>query len=615
MDLGRSGLDIYWVELVELTPSGVEAAIRSAFGISAASKFGLSETVGRLINNRPTVLMLDNAEHLAETVAPIVRDLLLTCPTLSIVTTTRVPLGLPGELEWVMPPMSLPPSNPVGPQSGPLPVEPDRGEFDGGDAVALFVERANRKGRDLHRGANRQGDDWVEADTVAAICRRLGGIPLAIELAAARCRVLTPAQILAGLDNSLSLLAGGSPFVPERQQDLEGSIRWSYDLLDVESQRLLRGASVFRGGWTMRMLSQIFDPEPVLGVLDGLVQHSLVHVESEAAGPDQVPELRFSMLETVRQFAGRQLADHPEEQDEVFSRYSVVYSDWVLDLELVLFADGQEEWLPVLAAERANLIHAATIHARAGKPHRICDIMRGVQGYALLAGWVGPIETLARLADPFDDELSLDERALKQRMRTMLFFCQGDIGQVIAGCDRLANGDEYRDHPEFSRRGRAVMLLMFGAAGMDIIDDMLELARSEPESDHPYWGRFTYVAVEGIAIHQGQLVKARSVGPILDQRMEQTGSMPLARMRDLYRGRLAFAEGDLSGALRLLTRAAFSSSTALASRLMAIGYTGLVSAELDQRAAEASAYRVDWGHLHRLIHHSVEVDEGGGGYL
>jgi len=245
-------------------------AIRSVFGLAEERSGTAAAGLVEHLKARRLLLLLDNCEHLLDACAELSLNLLAGCPELTVLTTSRAPLDVPGELAWLVPSLTIP-ADAAGP----------KGEWLGRySALRLFAERAAaaRPGFGLN-------DDNVTA--VAQICRRLDGIPLAIELAAVRTRVLGVEQIAARLDDCFRLFGpGGRSSVP-RQVTLRSSIDWSYELLSDQEQALFQHLAVFAGGWTLEAAEAIC-PEPsggtqVLELLAQLVEKSLVIVEEKMA--------------------------------------------------------------------------------------------------------------------------------------------------------------------------------------------------------------------------------------------------------------------------------------------------------------------------------------------
>ncbi len=317
-------------------PQRVPQALAAEVGVREAPSRPLMETLVEALREREVLLLLDNCEHLRASCAELAETLLVRCPRLRMLATSRRPLGLTDETVWRVPPLGLPDGEHL----------PPLDELVAYDAVHLFLERAAS-------GRPGFGITPENALAVLGICRRLDGIPLAIELAAGRVRFLTPGQILARLNACFSLLADGGPgFVP-RQQTMHTAIEWSYSLLGDAERRLLRRLAVFASGWTLDAAEEIcadddLPREEILPLLGRLVDQSLVVAE------EQGEAMRYRMLEVIRQFAGTHLASTNEAAD-VRRRHA----EWCLRLaeeaEPHLTAEDQHDWLAMLDRERENL--------------------------------------------------------------------------------------------------------------------------------------------------------------------------------------------------------------------------------------------------------------------
>ena len=264
------------VWLIELAPlrdeSQIIPALAQVFGLQALPFNPLANIVTDYLRDKKLLLILDNCEHLIAACARIADDLLRQCAGLKILASSREALGIAGEIAYRIPSLAE------------------------SESTQLFVERA--------RAANaRFALTDANAPAIAQICQRLDGIPLAIELAAARTKLLSPEQIAARLDDMFRLLVGGSRTALPRQQTLRALIDWSYDLLCDEEKHLLQCASVFAGGWTMEALEFVADEPATLELLDQLLNKSLV-VSEEREGV-----MRYFMLETIRQYAREKLFD------------------------------------------------------------------------------------------------------------------------------------------------------------------------------------------------------------------------------------------------------------------------------------------------------------------
>ena len=280
------------VELAALSdPAGVPGAVLAAFG-AAAEATGTAEVV-ELLRDREVLLVLDNCEHLLEACAGLVGEVLAACARVTVLATSREPIGLTNEFVYRVP--SLPVASPS--------AAPD--EVRATDSARLFEERVA-----LVRPGYTIGRD--DAAAVAEICRRLDGIPMAIELAAARCRLLTPVDLASRLDDRFKILTGGARNALPRQQTLLAMIDWSYRLLTEPEQVLLARLAVFHGGASLDAIEAVcsgdpIDPFEVVDLVESLVDKSLLNLD------DSLPiSVRVRLPETIRQFATDRLLDRSE---------------------------------------------------------------------------------------------------------------------------------------------------------------------------------------------------------------------------------------------------------------------------------------------------------------
>jgi predicted ATPase len=283
------------------------------------------------------VLILDNLEQVVSAAGDL-GDLLGRCRGLTILATSRTVLGLAAEREYPVPSLSLPPGQDTIPTA----------ELESTPAVALFVDRA----RAVRPGFALDGGN---AAAVAEICRRLEGLPLAIELAAARTRLLDPAALLARLATSLDALGTGAVDRPERQRTLRATVEWSVGLLDEGERSLLETVAVFTDGWTIDAAAQVagLPEDRALELLEALARHSLVQLELTADGS------RCRMLETVRAFVAERLADR-HDVAEVSHRHAEYYRALAEQADRPLRGAGQRASLERLQVEARNL--AAAVH-------------------------------------------------------------------------------------------------------------------------------------------------------------------------------------------------------------------------------------------------------------
>lgn len=279
---------VWFIELATVThPSGVHPAITRTLGLREAETGEVLEALRVFLRDRAALLVLDNFEQISGG-AVEVAALLKKCPTVRVLVSSRIPLRVYGEHEYAVSPLGTPGTG-----------DPKLEAIAASGAVQLFLERARAIRPNLEL-------DEATAPAIAAICRRLDGLPLALELAAARIRILTPQALAARLERSLDLLTGGSRDLPERQQTLRGAIAWSYDLLTPEDRALFELLGAFRGGWSLDSVEQIAGPFLAGDAFDRLatlVEGSLVRQEELPTG-----EPRFRMLEMIREFAAERLS-------------------------------------------------------------------------------------------------------------------------------------------------------------------------------------------------------------------------------------------------------------------------------------------------------------------
>jgi len=309
------------------------AAIANTVGLTDKGDRRLDEALASLLSARRILLVIDNVEQVPS-VAPRLGDLVVACPDLTILVTSRALLHLRSEHEYAVPTLSLPAHGSATAVA----------EVSDSPAVALFVERARAARPDFHLSA-------AVVPAVVQICRRLDGVPLAIELAAPRIRLLSPAQLLARLDRSLAVLVGGAQDLPERQRSLRAAITWSHDLLPETERTLFRRLAAFVGGWTFEAAEAAcaLEPGPILDALAALVDQSLVQRQESPDGG-----VRFAMLETLREFALERLeeADEAGPQRERHAGYFVRLAE---QGEQALQGPDQAGWLDRLQAEHDNV--------------------------------------------------------------------------------------------------------------------------------------------------------------------------------------------------------------------------------------------------------------------
>lgn len=375
-------------------PSLVLPTIASALGLREEPGQTLLEQITEMVGAQRVLLVIDNFEHVMDAVGDV-DAILAGCPSMAALVTSRVRLGLYGEQEYPVPPLQRPDLT----RLPPLP------ELAQNESIALFVQRARALKPDFRLTE-------ANAAAVAEICVRLDGLPLAIELAAARIKLLNPQAMRARLDKRLPLLTGGSRNLPERQQTLRNAIAWSYDLLSSDDQSLFRALSVFTGGWTFEAADAIVSGGslPALDVFEGL--SSLVDKSLIVQREDERGDIRFGMLETIREF-GLDRLTHDGELVVVRECHCQFFRDLADRAARELLGEEQDFWFAQIELEYDNLRasldwcvehDAANGVALAGKLGRFW-YQRGYMSEG--RQWLETLIDRAPDADPVDRALAL----------------------------------------------------------------------------------------------------------------------------------------------------------------------------------------------------------------
>ena len=330
-DAGTAFVPLDAITRSELVP----AAIVRAVGAELAGVDSPLQALAEILGDDPWLLILDNLEQVVNAAGDL-GELLTRCPGVAILATSRTVLGLRAEREYPVPP--LPP--PADPATVPL------ADLKSSPAVELFVDRARTVRPDFALTAD-------NAAAVAEICRRLEGLPLAIELAAARTRLLNPAALLDRLARSLDALGTGTVDLPERQRTLRATVEWSVGLLEEAERSLLEVAAVFVDGWTIQAAAKAagLDEDRALELSEELARHSLIYLDSSGPAP------RSRMLETILVFVAERLAARPDAA-EIQRRHADYYRRLTEQADRPLRGAGQNEWLERLQAEAGNLAAA-----------------------------------------------------------------------------------------------------------------------------------------------------------------------------------------------------------------------------------------------------------------
>jgi predicted ATPase/class 3 adenylate cyclase len=398
LEIGAQELDSYThgVWLLELAPlvdpAQILPALAQTIGVQEFPPVPLSVSLIDYLRDKQLLLLLDNCEHLIEACARLADDLLHQCAGLKILASSREALGIAGEISYHTPSLA------------------------DSESIRLFVERAQA----AHPKFTLTDSN---ASSVAQICSRLDGIPLAIELAAARTKLLSPEQIASRLDDRFRLLVGGSRTALPRQQTLRALIDWSYDLLSSEEQQLLRMASVFAGGWTLEAIEAVADDPDVFEHLEQLVNKSLVIIE------DREFEMRYFMLETIRQYAREKLFD-TNQGWAARDRHFAYFDDLS---ERIWFASRNDDmlaWRDTADDEIENLRAALEW----GMANHVEQALHLAANYCIISGWLSTqadgltmVDTAieqVRSLEPVKGEAKLH----RQKLMANALFARGMVG-------------------------------------------------------------------------------------------------------------------------------------------------------------------------------------------
>ena len=376
---------VCWVPLAPVTDrASVAGAFAASTGLHPLDGARLIEEIAEQIGRRNLLLVLDNCEHVVADAALICSTLLERCPSLSVLASSRELMRVPGESVFVVPPLALPDTE---------------DQLETSPAVKLFVDRATARG---HAPAE-------QMEQVAHVVRRLEGMPLAIELAAARMNVLTVQELADELESSFGILAGGSTTASPRQQSLYGAIEWSHELLTPPERELFALLSVFVGGWTLNaaaaVLTGTITPGPLeraraLDLTSRLVDKSLIRVSRDRG------IARYDMLAVIREFAADKLLSAGR-HEEAARRHSAYYTALAEEAERHLRGENQADWLDRLDGELDNLRCAMTWSLRSGEDGEALRLAGGLWLFCYLRGhyaegseWLERALAKAGSADP-----------------------------------------------------------------------------------------------------------------------------------------------------------------------------------------------------------------------
>jgi predicted ATPase/DNA-binding SARP family transcriptional activator len=571
--IGEFGDGVWLAELGALEPGSVgEPAdvVMAAIGVRevTGTERPSADRLAEALRSRRLLLVLDNCEHLVDQAAELAGRLLRASPRLRILATSREPLGLPGEVVWTVPPLGVPDL-----AAG---AELDPAELARSPAVRLFVARASAAAPGFALGAD-------TARGVAVLCRRLDGIPLALELAATRVRALGMDELVARLDDRFRLLATGWRDAPARQQTLTAMIDWSWDLLTEPERVVLRRLAVHADGCTLEAAERAcaapgaVDPADVAGLIPRLVDRSLVTAAHGPGGP------RYRLLETVGAYCGARLAEAGESEHvrELHGRY---YTELAVRAGEQLYGRDQRRWLRRLDSESANLRSALDGAVRQGHAERVLRLVGALTWYWFLRGrltearrslrtalavdggspalraraaaWLAGIETL--LGEPPGPAAErvcerVPEPVARARAEWFLAYAETDLGDVPAVDERLERAlAVFRDTGD--RWGTAAVLSTRAKLGY-LRADLKALERDGEQSAELFrelgdrWGLLQATAwLGGLAEMSGDHVKATRLHREGLHMAEELGLWSEVSVRLAWLGWIAVQQCDYSRA-------------------------------------------------------------------
>ncbi len=486
---------VWLVELAALNdPTLVPQAVAGALGLREWTTGALAQALSNFLHIKHLLLILDNCEHLIDASAQLAEQLLRVCPDLKILATSRESLAVGGESVYTVTPLSLPEPNASAPA---LVLE--------SEAVRLFVERARAVKTDFGLTAE-------NAPIVAQICERLDGIPLAIELAAARIRLLKVDHLAKRLDDRFNLLTTGNRTALPRQQTLRATIDWSYDLLPEAARVMFRRLSVFAGGFTLNAAEQVcsdesLPPPAVLEILARLVDRSLVIVEPRRE------EERYRQLETIRDYAHEKLIQ-ANEADPVRQRHLDFFLRLAEAAQPELWGAAEQVWLDRLEAEQDNL--------------------RAALRWSLECG---DAEQTLRLAGALGWFWYVRSNCVEGRRW---------LDQALAHCDHCAPAVRAKG---LDRAGTLAVLQGDDVRASEFLSAALTLYAAAGDARNRAW---ILHQLSEIALHRGHYAEAMAIAQESLLISEQMGRRDDIASKQLYVGIIAYYQGDDAQARELI---------------------------------------------------------------
>jgi predicted ATPase len=505
-----------FVPLAAVTdPDQVLATVARAVGVELAGSGSPLEALAEYFGDDRWLLILDNLEQVVDAAGDL-DALLARCRGVVILATSRTVLGLRAEREYPVPPL-------------PLPAEAALLSVRASPAVALFVDRA-RPGFVLTES---------NAAAVAEICRRLDGLPLAIELAAARTRLLDPDALLARLTRSLDALGSGAVDLPERQRTLRATVQWSVDLLDDAERSLLEIAAVFVDGWTAEAAAQVagLDEDEALDRFEALARHSLVYLDPAADGP------RLRMLETIRAFMAERLAARPDAA-AIRRRHADFYRALAEQADAPLRGVGQRGWCQRLDADEGNLAAALAWYLD-NDPAPLPHLFRVLWLFWFLRDHLGEARSWVGRLLPTADTLDVRGQVELATAAAGTGLEVGDDDMALTAGRRLT---PLLDGIEDPYLGAVARLVTAWSAGIDgDFDGSLRAATVSLEQlrdqDEPFWAALGAYTAGLVEMTVGRHDDARRHLTEMRELAERLDNPWLAAVSRVYLGTLAVVQG------------------------------------------------------------------------
>lgn len=529
---------VFFVPLASIrNPELVPSALHKALGLKES---GISELVSQVIRslvNRHVLMVLDNFEQVSAA-APVIAAIMTECPDLSILATSRAPLNVSGEREYPISTLAIPDWD----------AKASLDQLARSEAVQMFVERARSVNPDFALTPENAND-------VVAICRQMDGLPLAIELAAARIKVLSPSAILQRLEHRLPLLTGGRRDMPARQQAMSATIEWSYNLLTSADQRFFRQVSIFAGGFKLEAAEAVAGPEAgdahaVLDHVSTLVNHSLLRpMES----PSSVA--RYVMLETIREFAEQKLAESGE-TDIIRGRHAAWCVTFMACASATIEPRVTPDGLKLIEAEYANMRPALQWLMESGKDVDLLRLIGNLGWYWYVAGHL-------------HEGSAWSNRALERKTDQIPGTVLGKV-YLRSGHLALELGDPratemlkearrlFHEAGEVSREGSATLLLGMIAEDSGQYDEaeaLFEASRkffARPEDRWHYLAATYHLGV--VAMGRRNVAQALSIFDAVYDEARQIGDLLLPAWCIFRLALLAFDEDDAGLVAQLLGR-------------------------------------------------------------